>query len=166
MLPSTQCILIGDCGVGKTTLLKNATHQPLPRLPTIGVDMISYTSETFRLQCWDTSGQPRFKHVVQMFVQNCTIVVYVFAATSEESFQSILHTHARLHHQDKTFVAICTKTKVPGANSQYCELLQQQYPDIHLIVSDPMTPTLVMEEIIALVPIAVAPASQECCTIV
>ena len=49
MLPFVQCIFIGDCGVGKTTLLKTATHQRMHRLPTVGVDLISYTCLT---QLW------------------------------------------------------------------------------------------------------------------
>ena len=89
MLPFVQCIFIGDCGVGKTTLLKTATHQRMHRLPTVGVDLISYTSDNLRLQCWDTSGQPRFIHVVQMFVKNCSVIVYMFDATLEKSFLSI-----------------------------------------------------------------------------
>ena len=101
MLPSVQCIFIGDCGVGKTTLLKTATHQRMHCLPTVGVDLISYNSDNLRLQCWDTSGQPRFIHVVQMFVKNCSVIVYMFDATLEDSFLSILQTHEQHHKQDK-----------------------------------------------------------------
>lgn len=168
MLPSVQCIFIGDCGVGKTTLLKTATHQKMHRLPTVGVDMISYNSDNLRLQCWDTSGQPRFIHVVQMFVKNCSIVVYIFDATLEKSFLSILQTHEQHHKQDKIYAAVCNKSDLPGATpAKYRELLAQKYPNIHFLTSNALeNATETMEQIVSLIPASAKPAQQqECCTI-
>lgn len=174
MLPSAQCILIGDCGVGKTTLLHNATHsQSSFGVPTIGIDMISYTSETLRLQCWDTSGQQRFQSVVQMVVQNCKIIVYVFDATRNSSFQSIVQAHARarvqLQQQQAIVVAVCNKTDLPGADyTTYRQQLQQLYPEIHFIDSNALQNAVAtMEQIVLLIPVSERQPIQprECCTV-
>ena len=169
MLPSVQCIFIGDCGVGKTTLLKTATHQRMHCLPTVGVDLVSYNSDNLRLQCWDTSGQPRFIHVVQMFVKNCSVIVYMFDATLEDSFLSILQTHEQHHNKDNIYAAVCNKADLPGATpAKYQELLAQKYPTIHFMTSNALeNATETMEQIVSLIPVSAKPESreQECCTV-
>jgi small GTP-binding protein len=68
-----KAILLGDTGVGKSTLLsfirenQNAT-------PTIGVDCVAYKS----LQLWDTSGHERFKTIIPTFYSDMRMVIFVY----------------------------------------------------------------------------------------
>ena len=163
MLPSVQCIFIGDSSVGKTALIKNATHQLLPRLPTAGVDMVTYTSKKIRLQCWDTSGQPRFKHILRMFIKSCAAVVYVFDATDDNSFDSILQWHEQLQYLDKIFIVICNKADLPAAKTaKYRLKMSHEWPEIPFIVSSAfMNAVEVMEEVVKLLPHPEQPEVQQ-----
>ena len=171
MLPAVQCLFIGECNVGKTTILKQATHQSIPTLPTVGVNMMTYTTNHLRLQCWDTSGQDKFKHVVRMFIKECPIIVYVFDATVCTSFEHILQWHRLLQYTDKTYFAICNKVDLLSAQpDKYRALIQEEFPDIHFVVSDAFNNAVdVMEAIVAVAGIDIPPVThgtRECCTIV
>jgi small GTP-binding protein len=134
-MSSIQCAIIGDSGVGKTALIRSAAHQPMSTLPTLGVDMISYISDNVHMQCWDTSGQQRFRHIVEMFVKNCAVVIYVFDATSEKSFESIVQWHQQ-QHSDKKYFAVCNKVDLPQAQPEkYKEILRRDCPDITFIAA-------------------------------
>jgi len=105
--PSITCTFIGDSGVGKSTLLEPYNNHILP---TIGVNMVVYQSENLLLRCWDTSGQSKFKSVVRMFANKYDVVVYVFDASSEESFQSIVnHYREILRVKHRQYFIVCNK---------------------------------------------------------
>ena len=62
-----KVLVIGDIGVGKTSLIKRYVHHIFGQTykPTIGVDfalkVINWDPETLiRLQLWDIAGQERF----------------------------------------------------------------------------------------------------------
>lgn len=135
-MSSIQCAIIGDSGVGKTALIRCAAHQPLSTLPTLGVDMISYISGNVHMLCWDTSGQQRFRHIVDMFVTNCTVVIYVFDGTSEKSFDSIVLWHQQQQHPDKKYFAVCNKVDLAQAQPEkYKELLRKDCPEVAFIAA-------------------------------
>jgi small GTP-binding protein len=62
----TKILLIGESGVGKTSLLQTFTKNSFPvnHLPTIAIDFKVHTFEIngskVRMQLWDTAGQERF----------------------------------------------------------------------------------------------------------
>lgn len=106
-IPSITCTFIGDSGVGKSTLLEYENNH---RLPTVGVNMVCYQGENLLLKCWDTSGQNKFKSVVRMFANKCDVVVYVFDASSEVSFNSIVEKYRNmLTQKHRQYFVICNK---------------------------------------------------------
>ena len=168
-MSSVQCAIIGDSGVGKTALIRSAAHQPMSTLPTLGVDMISYIGDNVHMQCWDTSGQQRFRHIVEMFVKNCAVVIYVFDGTSDKSFDSILHWHQQRQHSDKKYFAVCNKVDLPRAQPEkYKEILRKDYPDITFIAASALqNAESVMHQIATSLTIRPeqAQTEQECCII-
>ena len=62
-----KIVIIGDGGVGKTSIRNNYIHQKFTKSykATIGADFISkkitLIDKTISLQIWDTAGQERFK---------------------------------------------------------------------------------------------------------
>lgn len=169
-MSSVQCAIIGDSGVGKTALIRRAAHQPMSSLPTLGVDMISYIGDHVHMQCWDTSGQQRFRHIVEMFVKNCAVVIYVFDGTSDKSFESIVQWHQEQRHSDKKYFAVCNKVDLPHAHPEkYKETLRKNYPDIAFIAACALqNAESVLHQIATAV--AIRPeqtqTEQECCIIV
>lgn len=166
-MSSLQCAIIGDSGVGKTALIRNAAHQPLTTLPTLGVDMVSYIGSNVHLQCWDTSGQRRFRQIVEMFIKNCQVIIYVFDGTSDRTFESILHWHQEQSCPDKKYFAVCNKVELEHAQPEkYKEILRKNWPDITFIAACALqNAESVMNEITEALPQqqSETPVSEECC---
>ncbi len=89
-----KIIVVGDIGVGKTSILKRysyGTFNPTS-MPTIGFDFQSKSIEKngklVKLSLWDVAGSERFQSVTKVFVKEaygCIIVVSV-----EEQMEQIV----------------------------------------------------------------------------
>jgi small GTP-binding protein len=91
--------IVGDFGVGKTTLL----HQYLERrfapniATTIGSNFfvkhlkIPNVKKLITLQIWDLAGQQHFKWVRQGFYRGAKGIVFVFDLTNRNTFDSLLN---------------------------------------------------------------------------
>ena len=95
-----KTILIGDAGVGKSSLVKRYTNnrKPGPYDLTIGVDYdakILHVSDIgnneikVKLQIWDTAGQEAFRSVTSTYYKTAIGVVIVFDLTSKNSFKNV-----------------------------------------------------------------------------
>ncbi|CAF1319325.1 unnamed protein product [Adineta steineri] len=90
-----KILIIGDSGVGKTTILQRFAHDYFSTeyVATIGVDFqirtIKADTKRCKLQIWDTAGQDRFKCVVSSFYRNANGVVICFDLTDVESFRNV-----------------------------------------------------------------------------
>lgn len=92
-----KTIIIGDSGVGKTSLMRRlcASEFNEEYIPTIGVDfcvkyvnIFSERPRLIKLQVWDTSGADRFSEVRNSYIRG-SYVILVFDVTNEQSFQRI-----------------------------------------------------------------------------
>jgi Ras-related protein Rab-1A len=87
-----KIILIGDSGVGKTSLMTRFTdkeyHESLSS--TIGVDFkiktIHLGNVKVKLQIWDTAGQERFRAVVSNYYRGANGIFVVFDLLNKNSF--------------------------------------------------------------------------------
>mmetsp|Transcript_4758 Transcript_4758/g.5158 ORF Transcript_4758/g.5158 Transcript_4758/m.5158 type:complete len:204 (+) Transcript_4758:45-656(+) len=90
-----KIILIGDSGVGKTSLLDqyvnggfNNNHKP-----TIGADFmkkqVNIGNRNVFLQMWDTAGQERFQALSTAFYRGSHCCILVYDVTSESSFEHL-----------------------------------------------------------------------------
>ena len=93
-----KCILLGDSGVGKSTLLKVLKAKDFTNTyeATIGIDfdtmnitLPDYNDHKIKLQIWDTAGQERFKAINYSFYRNAFAVLLVYDITNRKSFQNI-----------------------------------------------------------------------------
>mgnify|MGYP002620924735 CR=1 FL=1 len=89
-----KVILIGDTGVGKTSLLfRYVDNAILDVTVSIGVDFkvktLNIENTKVRLQIWDTSGQERFRTVTRNFYKGADAVIFVFDISNPQSFESI-----------------------------------------------------------------------------
>lgn len=74
-------VLVGKSGVGKTVFLTTASRGRPPRHPvhsTIGIENVTFRRGRSQLQCWDASGNDKFKQVVPMFLKNCDVAIYMY----------------------------------------------------------------------------------------
>lgn len=92
-------IILGDCGVGKTTMLYkyyngNFNHE---NQSTVGVSFVSKYinsdkyNDNIKLQIWDTAGQERFRSIIKTYYRNVCACIIVYDITNKTSFQNSMY---------------------------------------------------------------------------
>eukprot|EP01006_Ploeotia_vitrea_P047670 TRINITY_DN67148_c3_g1_i1.p2 TRINITY_DN67148_c3_g1~~TRINITY_DN67148_c3_g1_i1.p2 ORF type:complete len:216 (+),score=29.20 TRINITY_DN67148_c3_g1_i1:1432-2079(+) len=90
----TRLVIIGDAGVGKSSLLLRFSDDVFDPsyIATIGVDFRICTLEKndkiVKCQLWDTAGQERFKTITQSYYRGADGVAVCFDMTDRESFEN------------------------------------------------------------------------------
>ena len=96
-----KLLLLGDSGVGKTSLMMRFTEQTFSStfVSTVGIDfkykVISIeptgTSKqvTIRLELWDTAGQERFKSITTSYLRGAQGILVCYDITDRKTFQRV-----------------------------------------------------------------------------
>ncbi|XP_042621002.1 ras-related protein Rab-38-like [Cyprinus carpio] len=90
-----KILVIGDLGVGKTSIIKRYVHQTFSTnyRATIGVDfalkVLNWDSETIRLQLWDIAGQERFGNMTRVYYREAMGAFIVFDVTRPTTFEAV-----------------------------------------------------------------------------
>ena len=90
-----KVLLIGDSGVGKSSLLLKFTDRVFTDhyISTIGVDFkiqtLQLDDKIIKLQLWDTAGQERFRTITTSYYRGAHGIIIVFDITDKESFANI-----------------------------------------------------------------------------
>jgi len=90
-----KIIILGDSGVGKTSLLNqyvNGRYTQQYRA-TVGADFMAkevmIDDRVVNLQIWDTAGQERFQSLGPAFYRGADCCVLVYDITNQKSFESL-----------------------------------------------------------------------------
>jgi Ras-related protein Rab-8A len=90
-----KIMLIGDAGVGKSSLLLRYTDDKFnpSMLSTIGLDFkikeLYINSDKLKVQIWDTAGQERYRTITTAYYRQTNGVIFVFDVTNINSFHNI-----------------------------------------------------------------------------
>ncbi|CDS42331.1 ras protein rab 8b [Echinococcus multilocularis] len=90
-----KLLLIGDSGVGKTSLLFQFTEEQFNAtfIATIGIDFkirtIDVEGKKIKLQIWDTAGQERFRTITTAYYRGAMGIMLVYDITQYQSFRNI-----------------------------------------------------------------------------
>lgn len=92
-----KTIIIGNSGVGKTTILHELSDKNIMLtsniVSTVGVDfynqMINFNNKNIKIQFWDTSGQEKFFGIVKSFYKNIAICYIMYDVTNRETFDNV-----------------------------------------------------------------------------
>ncbi|CAK8690662.1 ras and EF-hand domain-containing protein homolog [Clavelina lepadiformis] len=90
-----KVILIGDSGVGKTSLLMRLCKNEFKAsmTATLGVDSHTKTVDVgdrpVTLQIWDTAGQERFRSIARSYFRRADGVLLLYDCTYETSFLNV-----------------------------------------------------------------------------
>lgn len=89
-----KLLIIGETGVGKTSLLLSFTGENLQNKgATIGVDfkhkMLTIDGKITKLQIWDTAGQERFRTLTKSYFKLAQGIILVFDLTDENSIDNL-----------------------------------------------------------------------------
>ncbi|XP_051866816.1 ras-related protein Rab-32-like [Pristis pectinata] len=92
-----KVLVIGELGVGKTSLIKRYIHQLFSQnyRATIGVDfalkVLHWNSSTLiRLQLWDIAGQERFGNMTRVYYKEAVGAIVVFDVSRRSTFDAVL----------------------------------------------------------------------------
>ena len=90
-----KVIVIGDSGVGKTSITYRATKREfLEKIaPTLGFEyfpfVLKYNEKVIKLEIWDTCGQESYRSLIKSFFTNSSLAIIVYAIDDLKSFNSI-----------------------------------------------------------------------------
>ena len=90
-----KIVMIGDSGVGKTTLLMRYCNSSFTfsHIATIGVDfkykVIALNNKKAKVIFWDTAGQERFRTITSAYYRGANGTIVMFDLTNRESFKNV-----------------------------------------------------------------------------
>ena len=90
-----KIILLGDSGVGKTSLINIALGQKFSDLMlttlnlSYSVKKVFINDKEYKLNLWDTIGQERYQQLTKLFYKNSKIVIYVYECIKRKTFESL-----------------------------------------------------------------------------
>ena len=102
-----KIIIVGDPGVGKTSLILRYTNNAFRRnyVPTLGVmvseKIFQIENSVVQLTLWDIGGQQKFQTMRQAFYRGSDAVFLVFDLTKPESFNNIPKWFSDVQEQQK-----------------------------------------------------------------
>ncbi|KAL6067976.1 Rab subfamily of small GTPases [Balamuthia mandrillaris] len=91
-----KLLLIGDSGVGKSSLLLRFTDDEFDEEHpcTIGVDfkvkMLRLRDKLLNLTIWDTAGQEKFRSLTSSYYRGTQGIILVYDVTSRKSFEHLV----------------------------------------------------------------------------
>ncbi|MFX1305453.1 MAG: Rab family GTPase [Promethearchaeota archaeon] len=125
-MPLFKICIVGDFGVGKTTLL----HQYLERrftpniASTIGSNFfvkrlkLPKIQDIITLQIWDLAGQEHFKWVRHEFYKGAKGIVYVFDIMNKKTFEDLCNWKKEIDKVIKGFSSVLVGNKLDLVNSE------------------------------------------------
>ena len=90
-----KIVILGDSGVGKTTLLQQYLNGKVSgqSKPTIGADFskkeILIDNTVVTLQIWDTAGQEKFQSLGYAFYRGADCCALTYDMTNQQSFENL-----------------------------------------------------------------------------
>jgi Ras-related protein Rab-1A len=122
-----KLILIGDSGVGKSSLLVRFADDAFSDtfISTLGVDFRYHTAvlgkRTVKIQIWDTAGQERFRGITAAYYRDAHGVVMVYDVTSSETFEHVEEWLAEVDRQNDLAVKVLVGNKADLADERQVE---------------------------------------------
>ena len=90
-----KIILLGDTGVGKSSIIKRYYEDTFDdNLTTTFVSsylekIIKIKGQKAKLEIWDTAGQEEFRSITKLFVKNSKVIILVYDVTNRPSFECL-----------------------------------------------------------------------------
>ncbi|CAD8178474.1 unnamed protein product [Paramecium pentaurelia] len=88
-MSQNKIILLGDCGVGKTTILHKFLDINSQPETTIGVQHHSFSRNNIKFSIWDTAGQEKYRSIVSSHYKRAKAALLIYDCSSEETLLHI-----------------------------------------------------------------------------
>ncbi|PRP85631.1 hypothetical protein PROFUN_06420 [Planoprotostelium fungivorum] len=129
-----KVILLGDSGVGKSSLMNQYVHQQFAAeyKATIGADFLTkhvmIDNVPVTMQIWDTAGQERFQSLGVAFYRGADCCALVFDINSEKSFDSVTSWKEAQIQNPHDFCFVLLGNKVDIENQRQVLKIQRVNP--------------------------------------
>ena len=94
-IPEIKMILLGESGVGKTSIIKrylNDTFDPSAET-TLSMSYVAKTitinNNKLTLNIWETIGQEKYRSISKLFLNETKIVILVYSIVSKQTFKEL-----------------------------------------------------------------------------
>ena len=95
--PLYKIVMLGDSGVGKTSLVARLTNPDRPMnhdiSATMGIEFDTQMLDTehgkVKAQIWDTAGQERFRTITSSYYRGAHGIIVVYDTTDSETFEHV-----------------------------------------------------------------------------
>ena len=89
-----KIVMLGDSGVGKTSLLAAYRKKPIKDFDlTIGIDFFTFKKKIGALEqtvtIYDTAGSERFRSIAQSYYRSAMCALFVYDVTCLESYENV-----------------------------------------------------------------------------
>eukprot|EP01103_Thecamoeba_quadrilineata_P001368 TRINITY_DN11214_c0_g1_i1.p1 TRINITY_DN11214_c0_g1~~TRINITY_DN11214_c0_g1_i1.p1 ORF type:complete len:197 (-),score=30.35 TRINITY_DN11214_c0_g1_i1:190-780(-) len=84
-----KLLLIGDCGVGKSSLMRRVTDFTSPENIDFLIHKIEVDGLKSKLHIWDTAGQEKYQTITSSYFRGAQGILLVFDISNPESFENI-----------------------------------------------------------------------------
>lgn len=95
MIYNIKTILLGDSGVGKTSIVLrfvNNIFNPYSE-STIGASFFTKVfyngDKTYKFHIWDTAGQEKYSSLASMYYRNAKVIIIVYDITNKNTFNTV-----------------------------------------------------------------------------
>ena len=92
---SFKLIIIGDSGVGKSSLIKRTIKNVFESdcQPTLGCEFYTFITKIknniVKCQIWDTCGQEKYRSLIPSFYNNLSLAIIIYAINDISSFDNV-----------------------------------------------------------------------------
>lgn len=112
---SIKLVLLGDSGVGKTSLATQYISGKAPQSvkPTIGAAFVTKSividGQAIELLIWDTAGQEVYRGLAPMYYRSALIAIVVFDITRQQSFDSVSYwiNELKANADSRIIITVC-----------------------------------------------------------
>ena len=86
-----KLVLLGDSGVGKSSLIYRFIHNDYRPFSesTIGASFMSKVINEVHFKVWDTAGQEKYRSLSSMYFRGASAAILVFDVTNTKSFEGL-----------------------------------------------------------------------------
>jgi Ras-related protein Rab-18 len=97
LIPVFKILLIGDSGVGKTSLLLRFSDREFQeeQQSTIGIDLkikkVKIGDKKVKITVWDTAGQERFRTLTSAYYRGAHGIIMVYDVSNKRSFDHLIN---------------------------------------------------------------------------
>ena len=124
-LPEIKMILLGESGVGKTSIIKKYLYNKFSQefTPSSAMNyvekILKIDNKEIRLNIWDTIGQEKYRALSKLFLNETEIIVLVYSITD-------LHSFEELDYWEKLYKENIGNEVFLGLVGNKCDLLEDQ----------------------------------------